>query len=186
MKETVGVKIRQFGMAVLVLVMLSPTPARAEGLFKLFLGTSNDDNGGRNSATYGLGLGALAGGIFGFEVDFGISPDFLGAGVENSNLVTIMGNLVLAVPLGVVRPYASSGVGLVRFSVTRSNALDIDSNDFGVNMGGGVEGFLTNNIGVIGDFRYFRSVEKDSAALDFSLGGRFNFWRVTAGVTFAF
>ena len=177
-------KIRRFGMAVLVLVMLSPAPARAEGLFKLFLGTSNDDD--RNSATYGLGLGALAGGIFGFEVDFGISPDFLGAGVEDSNLVTIMGNLVLAVPLGVVRPYASSGVGLLRFSVAPpSDLLDIDSNDFGVNMGGGVEGFLTNNIGVIGDIRYFRSIEKGSALLDSFLGS-FNFWRLTAGVTFAF
>ncbi len=178
-------KARQFGMAVLILVMLSPAPARAEGLFKLFLGTSNGE--GSNGTTYGLGLGALAGGIFGFEVDFGISPDFLGAGVEDSNLVTIMGNLVLAVPVGVVRPYVSSGLGLVRFSVTSpSDLLDFDSNDFGVNMGGGVEGFLTNNIGVIGDFRYFRSVEKDSAALDFSFGGRFNFWRATAGLTFAF
>ena len=35
------------------------------------------------------------------------------------------------------------------------------------------------------DIRYFRSVEKDSALLDFSLGS-FNFWRLTAGVTFAF
>ncbi len=183
-------KIRQFGMAVLVLVMLSPAPARAEGLFKLFLGTSRDDtsrDGSRSSATYGLGLGALAGGIFGFEVDFGISPDFLGAGVEDSNLVTIMGNLVLAVPIGVVRPYVSSGLGLVRFSVTSPrDLLEFDSNDFGVNMGGGVEGFLTNNIGVIGDIRYFRSVEKESAALDFSFGGRFNFLRLTAGLTFAF
>ena len=173
-------KIRRFGMAVLVLVILSPAPARAEGLFKLFLGTSDDGN--RKSTTYGLGLGALAGGIFGFEVDVGISPDYLGS---RSNLVTVMGNLVLAIPLGVVRPYASTGAGLLRFSVTRSNLLDIDSNDFGVNMGGGVEGFLTNNIGVIGDIRYFRSVEKDSALLDFSLGS-FNFWRLTAGVTFAF
>ena len=182
-------KMRQFGMAVLVLVlvMLCPAPARAEGLFKLFLGTSKDtsNDAGRNSTTYGLGIGALAGGVFGFEVDVGISPDFLGAGVESSNLVTIMGNLVLAVPLGVVRPYASSGVGLLRFSVTRANLLDIDSNDFGVNMGGGVEGFLTQNIGVIGDVRYFRSIEKKSALLDFSLGS-FNFWRMTAGVTFAF
>ena len=180
-------KMRRFGMAVLVLVVLSPAPARAEGLFKLFLGTSNDtsNDAGRNSTTYGLGLSALAGGVFGFEVDVGISPDFLGAGVESSNLVTIMGNLVLAVPLGVVRPYASSGVGLLRFSVTRTNLLDIDSNDLGTNMGGGVEGFLTNNVGVIGDIRYFRNIEKESALLDFSLGS-FNFWRLTAGVTFAF
>ena len=181
-------KIRQVGMAVLVLVMLSPAPARAEGLLRLFLGTSNDtsNNAGRSNTTYGLGLGALAGGIFGFEVDVGISPDFLvGAGVEAGNLVTVMGNLVLAVPMGVIRPYASGGVGLLRFSVTRSNLLDIDSNDFGVNMGGGVEGFLTNNIGVFGDIRSFRSVEKDSALLEFSLGS-FNFWRLTAGVTFAF
>ena len=179
--------MRQFGMAVLVMLMLSPAPVRAEGLVKLFLGTSNDtsNNAGRGNTTYGLGFGALAGGIFGFEVDVGISPDFLGAGVEASNLVTIMGNLVVAVPIGVVRPYASSGAGMLRFSVTRSNLLDIDSNDFGVNMGGGVEGFLTNNIGVFGDIRYFRSVEKDSALLEFSLGS-FNFWRLTAGTAITF
>ncbi|MCH6548186.1 MAG: hypothetical protein IH798_07040 [Gemmatimonadetes bacterium] len=56
---------------------------------------------------------------------------------------------------------------------------------YAVDLTGGVEGFLTQHIGVIGDIRYFRSIEKESALLDFSLGS-FNFWRLTAGVTFAF
>ena len=92
--------IRHVAILSIVLALLNPAPVRAQGVFTAFLGASND--GDTSSTTYGLALGALAGGVFGFEIDLGFTPDFLGDEFEDSNLVTIMGNLALAIPLPVI------------------------------------------------------------------------------------
>ena len=54
----------------------------------------------------------------------------------------------------------------------------------------GVAGFFTDNIGIRGDVRYFRSLEDiesdvEDLDLDVSLGD-LRFWRGTVGVTFRF
>ena len=176
--------IRHVAILSIVLALLNPAPVRAQGVFTAFLGASND--GDTSSTTYGLALGALAGGVFGFEIDLGFTPDFLGDEFEDSNLVTIMGNLALAIPLPVIQPYASGGIGLVRSSVSGpGDLLDISSNDFGIDVGAGLRGFFNDTVGVAGDFRYFRRVDEGSDLLDFDLG-TFDFWRVTGGVTFRF
>ena len=60
---------------------------------------------------------------------------------------------------------------------------ELDSNDFGFNVGGGVNIFFVDNIGIRGDVRYFRAFAGDDDELDFDLSD-FDFWRATAGVTF--
>ena len=116
----------------------------------------------------------------------GFTLDFLGDEFEDSNLVTIMGNLALAIPLGVIQPYALGGIGLMRSSVSGpGDLLDISSNDFGMDVGAGLRGFFNDAVGVAGDFHYFRRVGERSDLLDFDLG-TFDFWRVTGGVTFRF
>ena len=97
-----------------------------------------------------------------------------------------MGNLALAIPLGVIQPYALGGIGLMRSSVSGpGDLLDISSNDFGMDVGAGLRGFFNDAVGVAGDFHYFRRVDERSDLLDFDLG-TFDFWRVTGGVTFRF
>ena len=51
--------------------------------------------------------------------------------------------------------------------------FDIDDNSWGFNLGGGVMGMFTDNVGIRGDLRYFRSfrtdVRDDIGDLDFDL-----------------
>ena len=58
-------------------------------------------------------------------------------------------------------------------------------NDLGINIGGGLNGQFTDNIGIRGDLRYLRSLEDDDPDNEFDLGlSDFDFWRGTVGVAF--
>lgn len=145
-----------------------------------------------------LDLGATVGwnpNVVGFEIDFGWSPNFFEdtAGDRNfefgdSNVTTLMTNLLISAPPGTgLRPYLSSGLGLIRANISSGTNLfnDLATNDLGVNIGAGINGQFTDNAGIRGDLRYFRSLQ-DSAPdndLDLSLGS-FDFWRGTVGLTF--
>jgi opacity protein-like surface antigen len=61
---------------------------------------------------------------------------------------------------------------------------DVTRNDLGLNVGGGINGQFTENVGIRGDLRYFRSFEKDEdETLDIGLSN-FDFWRGSVGVSF--
>ena len=150
--------------------------------------------------TYGASLGWMGNGIAGFEVDFGYSPNFFENTLGSrdfdwgeSNVTTLMGNIVLGAPIGGqlgpgVRPYGTAGLGLIRASASGSNFFDdLDTNDIGFNIGGGVHGFFNDNVGLRGDIRYLRSLQdsEPDGALDVGLSN-FKFWRATVGVTFRF
>ena len=111
----------------------------------------------------------------------------------DSNVTSIMGNVVVGVPIGGqtgggIRPYASGGIGLLKTRVDGGDLFDdFNRNDLGINVGGGVQGYFTDTIGIRGDIRYFRSLEDDEADGEFDLGlADFDFWRATVGVTFRF
>jgi opacity protein-like surface antigen len=142
----------------------------------------------------------MSAGIVGAEVDFGWSPNFFEMTTGDadfdfgdSNLTTLMGNVVVGVPIGGtsgpgLRPYGSGGVGLIRSHVDGGALFDdLSSNDLGVNVGGGVLGYVNDNVGIRGDVRYFRSLRDDDPGddVDFELSD-FDFWRATIGVTFRF
>lgn len=135
--------------------------------------------------------------VVGFEIDLGWSPNFFEdtAGDRNfefgdSNVTTLMGNLLLSAPPGKgVRPYGSAGLGLIRSTVSSAGDLfnDLATNDFGVNLGAGVNGQFSDNVGIRGDIRYFRSLQDSSDDDDIDVAvGNFGFWRGTVGVTFRF
>jgi opacity protein-like surface antigen len=150
--------------------------------------------------SFGAALGWMSNGIVGFEADFGWTPNFFEntAGdadfdFGDSNVTSIMGNLVVGVPIGGqtgggIRPYASGGIGLLKTRVDGGDLFDdFNRNDLGINVGGGVQGYFTDNFGIRGDIRYFRSLEDDEADGEFDLGlADFDFWRATVGVTFRF
>ena len=81
---------------------------------------------------------------------------------NDSNVTTLTGNLIIGVPVGghgaQIRPYAVGGVGLIRTKVQDVGGFfDVESkNDFGFDVGGGVMGFFSQNVGIRGDVRYFR------------------------------
>jgi len=205
-------RIITVSLAVLSCLSL-PTLASADWLFTPFIGTGfngaadfddgfEGDDEFERRFTYGASLGHMGGGIVGFEIDFGYSPNFFetfaGADDEftfadDSNVTTLMANLLLGVPVGGqsgpgIRPYGVAGVGLVRTHVVEASGFfdDLDSNDFGFNIGAGINGFFSDNIGIRADVRYFRAFADDDEE-DFDLGlSDFDFWRATLGVTFRF
>jgi hypothetical protein len=185
----------------------APSNASADWLLTPFLGSTFGGNADVNSVSggsfsddfeqkinYGASLAWMGGGVLGFEVDFGYSPNFFGVStsspgfdlIGDGNVTTAMGNIVVGAPLGGVRPYASGGIGLISSRVDNASQFvtNATSNDLGMDAGGGVM-FLGGNVGVRGDLRYFRSLNNGSNAVDLSLGS-FRFWRGSVGVTFKF
>jgi opacity protein-like surface antigen len=134
-------------------------------------------------------------GVVGWEIDFGYSPNFFQdtTGTSNfefgdSNVTTLMGNLLISAPPGSgIRPYGSAGLGLIRAHVTDATGFfdDLSTNDLGINVGAGINGQFNDSFGIRGDIRYFRSLQDNEPDNDFELGfGSFDFWRGTVGLNF--
>jgi opacity protein-like surface antigen len=143
----------------------------------------------------------MGAGAVGFELDFGYSPNFFegstsGSGFEfanDSNVTTLMANAILGIPVGGqtgggVRPYVVGGVGLIRTNVQDADEFfDVNTkNDFGFDVGGGIMGFFTDNVGIRGDVRYFRSFSGSSDNVAGIGVSDFNFWRGSVGMSFRF
>lgn len=192
---------------VVVATAAAPTRASADWLFTPFIGatfggSANFGGAGEDfksdfsrNLTYGASLEWMGGGVIGFGFDFGYSPNFFRPSdndtfslVGDGNVTTAMANLIVGAPIGAIRPYASGGVGLMKQKVDNVGQFfgSVDSTDFGFNAGAGLMGFFTDNVGIRGDIRYFRSVrDANPDGIDLELG-QFKFWRGTVGVTFKF
>jgi opacity protein-like surface antigen len=197
-----------------VALMAAPRTASADWTLTPFLGWNfggsadvnnpaagtNFNNSFEHKIDYGVSLAGMGAGIFGGEIDFGYSPNFFETsaatnGIQftnDSNVTTLTGNLIVGAPLGghgaQIRPYAVGGVGLIRTKVQDIDGFfDVSSkNDFGFDLGGGVMGFFSQNVGIRGDVRYFRSFNGDSDNVT-GLGlSSFHFWRGSVGVSFKF
>jgi len=177
-------------LAILILaalISLAPTRAHADGLFTPWVGVNfaNDPADGRTS--FGITATAMGGGVIGGEFDLGYSPNFFGD--ENvfgsNNVLTVVGNLVIGIPLGGskgfgFRPYGTVGLGLIR-SQADVLELDLSSNEFGINAGGGAFLFFGDHVGMRGDLRYFRAGFDNLDILNID---KVDFWRASIGVTF--
>lgn len=185
----------------------APAKASAEWLFTPFIGVNWGGSASFNTAgfdfedeferrlTYGASLGWMGSGPVGFEFDFGYSPNFFENTSEgfdfasDSNVTTMMVNVVVGAPAGRVRPYASGGVGIIRTRINDAEDFfdDVTTNDLGFNVGGGVGGFFSDKVGVRGDVRYFRSLQDKEPDGEFDIAvGSFRFWRGTVGLIFRF
>src|SRR4051812_29340463 len=156
-------------------------------------GGASVENQFEKKIDYGVSLASMGAGAVGFEVDFGYSPNFFEGGTasnnafqltNNSNVVTLSGNAIVGVPIGghgsSVRPYVVGGVGLIRSNVgDAGDVFDVNTkNDFGFDLGAGAMGFFTQNVGIRGDVRYFRSFTGSSSDTLTGLAlSDFHFWR---------
>lgn len=194
---------------------LAPAKASADWMFTPWIGwnfggsaTFNDSIGDfedefEKRVSYGASLSWMGAGVVGFEVDFGWAPNFFQPteGDENfdygdSNLTTLMGNVILGIPIGGqtgfgIRPYVSGGLGIMaaRADGAQDFLGELDKNEWGYNVGGGITGFFTDKIGMRGDIRYFRQLRDadfdEDDVLDVGLGD-LRFWRGSVGVVFRF
>ena len=200
--------------SVLALVVFAATPSKASAdwLFTPYFGVNwggaadvsepagDFEDEFERKMNFGASLSWMGAGIAGFEVDFGYSPNFFENTVGgndfafgDSNVTTLMANLKLGAPFGGqsgagIRPYASGGIGLIKTRIDDPDDLfTVNSTDWGMNVGGGVTGFFTDNIGLQGDVRYFRSLQDNEPDDEFDVAlGSFRFWRGTVGVVFRF
>jgi hypothetical protein len=181
--------LRFLSLATLLALGLAPTPARADALLTPSVGFAFGGHTDDSKITYGGSLTFLGeDGVVGFAIDFGHTPDFFGTtGFGNNNITTLMGNLVLASP-GRARLYGSGGLGLIKTRVRDlSGFFDVDSNDFGLNVGGGVILLSSGALGFQGDVRYFRNLTDPEPDAEFDINlGQLNFWRAEAGLVFKF
>jgi len=190
--------VRRFVTAAVVFVVLAlaPRPAQAQAFFVPFFGFDFGGDAGvcpsilndcsAKRTAYGFGVGKLSHGIFGFEEDFSYASDFFGdsPAFGANSVLTLMSNLVVAVPAGPVRAYVSGGVGLMRTNVELNlgSLLSTSNMGFGYNIGGGVMILLPSHLGVRVDYRNLRSVSDVTIAGLTIPGAKLDFSRIAFGL----
>jgi hypothetical protein len=161
-----------------------------------FAGTTNVvdlDEGARN-AKFALGVSTtiLSDEIFGIEAELGYFPRFFerssGTLVARSNVLTVMGNVIAAVPRRVtrdsLRPYAIGGVGLLHLGINDLAGLfPVSSNLLGLTLGGGAIGHLTSRTSLRIEVRHFRNISREEKDVVGFGPTRLTFWRATVGVS---
>jgi len=192
--------MRKIILTSLLLGPIAAAPAMAQttgGLATPFIGVVTDAPSDENRTVYGGAIG-FTGPVVGFELDLGYAPNFFefeddfGELGSSGSVSTVMGNLLIGAPLGRMRPYGTVGAGLMRSNLELFDFFDdLSRNDFGINYGGGLMIFFSDNVGIRGDIRQFRSLRNEDLDDDFPEPGDFElgdftFWRATAGVTFRF
>ena len=192
---------RQIAIALASFLTLAvlPSSAHAEGFISPFIGFNFGGDaacpaiqGCQDKRTnYGVALGA-EGNVFGFEEEFAYAKDFFGTSpaLQNSSVLTIMSNFLLAPKIGPIRPYFATGVGLIKTHTefTTTSLLTTDNNSFGWDIGGGVHVTVAPHIGVRGDIRYFHTFQDLTGPFGFSFGASqaLNYGRAAAAVDFTF
>jgi opacity protein-like surface antigen len=171
-------------------------PVQAQGFISPFIGYNFGGDAGCPEITncedkrtdYGVSFGAL-GSIVGFEAELGYTKNFFGeTSTQTSNVLTFMGNFMLAPKIGPVQPYGLAGLGLIRTSVEGLGTTS-DQNQFGWDLGGGLMVFFGEHIGVRGDVHYYHAFQ----VLEFlnlpALGlgeKKLDYGRAAVGVVFKF
>ncbi len=191
----------RFGITgMLALLLLVPAaPARADVVLTPYVGSlfgGDLDNATGNQMAFGGSAAFMGAGIFGVEVGFNYTPEFVQDTLTTPDIAqaSLMGNIIIGIPMGdadqggQVRPYVTGGAGLFRTSARQTELFDrFSSNDFAVNVGGGVMAFFSEHVGVRGDLRYFRTLTDDDpgGGVDFDLGD-LDFWKWDIGAAFRF
>ena len=190
--------LKKCAMLAAMALLLAPGAARADWLFTPNIGAGfGGVANGREHLTYGASIGWMGAGVFGWEADFAYTPEFFEGDDDDfelfssSNVTTFMVNAIIGAPVGGTsgggfRPYFSGGVGLLQSNVEDADALfEVNNSEFGINLGGGAMGFVSDHVGFRGDLRYFRQLSDPESDNEFDIDfGDLDFWRATAGITF--
>jgi hypothetical protein len=183
------------GTLVAAVMATAPSPAVADWLLTPYVGGTLFDITDTGTRPVFGGSVAWIGPIAGAELDLGDAPTFLksrsGVTIDNSNVFTLMGNGVVRFPTASrrIRPYAVGGIGVIHTKVTTpGDAVLVEDENFGFNVGGGLTALLNDRVGLRGDFRYFRALRNDDAndAADALEVSELKFLRFTIGVTVKF
>lgn len=197
------------------IVLLFPASALAEWQFTPLLGYSFNgsttliDFGLINNQTandephlnFGGSVSLLGEGPFGLEALYIDTPNFFESKQFNivlprtlsSRTYAVMGNAVLTTPRSWnrygLRPTLSGGIGLIHADAEDPlDVLGYSLDLWGVNIGGGAVGFLSDRVGVRFDLRYFQNIssvpEEDLGQLTLGDPLRLRYWTASFGVVF--
>ena len=187
-------------MTIAAVVLVAGSAAAAEKQLKPFLGitfgggtTFIDLENASGKPHPVIGVSALViGEIFGVEADVAHAPGFFQSGdshlVLGSSVTTVTGNIVVAAPHSrteyILRPYLVGGAGLMRIQKQDYfDVFNIADNFAATDFGGGATGFITNNIGVCWEARYFRALSRKLPTTGVIIGdAELSFWRATMAV----
>ena len=155
-----------------------------------------DQAAGATKPTVGGSLALLGSGLFGIEMDVGYSPGFFdsdarGALVTHSNVTTLTGDVLVAVPAGLtrdsLRPYVLGGVGLMHAGITdKLDVFPVGSNFLALAVGGGAVGTLTRRTSVRFELRRLQNLTEDRSRVVGFGPSRLSFWRTTVGLAFRY
>ena len=184
------------GLLALTMLLFAPARPSAEWQIRPFLGVTFgggttfvdlEEAAGTPNLVFGAN-GRLLGDVIGIDVDFGHAPGFFQSGdrqlVRESSVTTLTGNVVLAPPRRlteyILGPYFVIGAGLMRVRIDELfSALPVASTLPAMDVGGGVNGFLSDTVGLSWDARYFRSLG-EKPLRGFSIGPEhLSFWRAS-------
>jgi opacity protein-like surface antigen len=166
MRETPTIRRRWIHVVAVLILLGSARQASAQGFVSPFIGYNFGGDSGCPQITncedkhvdWGLGFGVL-GSVVGFEAEFGKTSDFFGStSNQSTDVLTFMGNFMLAPKIGPIQPYVEAGIGLIRTSVENVGE-NVDENQIGWDIGGGVIAFFSRHVGLRGDVRYFHSFQ---------------------------
>ena len=197
MSGTAAVRSLRTGVAAAIVVLGLASPSFGQAYISPLIGFNFGGDSGCIEVTtcedrnlnLGVAVGAL-GGFFGTELEFAYAKDFFGEVPGfSSNVLTLMGNVMLAPRFGPAQPYALIGLGLIKThtDLNATDLLDTDNNHFGWDVGGGLMAFFGDHIGVRGEIRYFHAFQ-DFRLLLLDVGDetKLDFGRAAAGVVFRF
>jgi opacity protein-like surface antigen len=187
--------IARSALAALVL-FAAAGPASAQSFISPFIGYNFGGDAGcpeisnceDKSRNLGVSFGSI-GNVFGAELEFSYIDSFFGETPGlSSNVLTLMGNFMLAPKFGIIQPYGVVGLGLIKSHAefTTAGLLDSDNNDFGWDIGGGAIIYFGQHFGVRGDIRYFHAFP-DLEILGIGLDNvKLDFGRASAAAVFKF
>jgi opacity protein-like surface antigen len=136
----------------------------------------------------GVAFGSI-GSVFGSEFEFSYIDNFFGdTPGTSSNVITLMGNFMLAPKFGVLQPYGVVGLGLIKThtELTAGSLLESDNNHFGWDLGGGAIIYFGDHFGVRGDLRYFHAFQ-DLDILGLPIAdAKLDFGRLSGAAVFKF
>ena len=122
---------------------------------------------------------------WGAELELGHTRGFASDIFEDSEITTVMVNAIGMWPRTRWRPFGTGGVGLMRVhAALAGDGPSLSRTDWGVNGGAGMMYVVNEAVGVRGDVRYFRYLQRHDD-LPQSDRGYFDFWRTTIGVTWS-
>ena len=185
---------RRWILALALGALSVPASAQAEWQVRPFVGltfgtdttiVADVEPPGKRKLVVGL-AGAFLWDIFGIEADFSRSGGFFhsdsSAIITGSRLVTLSGNVTLALPRRMteytLRPYFVGGAGLMHVGIDQAvTTLSVSSNLTTTDLGGGVTGFITDQVGLNWDVRHFRAYGVPDAVGTSFGPEKLSFWR---------